>query len=856
MIQKESEMKQYLLIIICSLLPLMTLAQIRITGTVTDAAGSAMAGAIIQVRNNATHKIIRFGKTNGTGSFALEADNDCYLEIAMLGFKKQYISKLVENRPLHIVMQEESFTLKDVTVKASKVRERGDTITYNVGTFADRNDRSIGDVLARIPGFEVNKQNGQVLYEGKPISKFYIEGLDMLGGKYGVATNSLPQVDVGSVQVMKNHQPIHVLEDFTFTDETAINIRMKEGAKSHWVTSMNGAAGMNSNTGLWKLETFGLRLKSDFQTMLTYKTNNIGQNIGKETTSLFHLDDMESPSDYISLSPPETPSLSESRTLFNRSHSVTVNTMKRLNESSQVNMQLIYNNNRQTANGEKLTEYFLPDGTRTIDNQKDYLQKDNELYTLVKYEKNSDRQYLNNSISGDFTWSRQWLEERGTANHLQYARKPEYDIKDNLYIIRKYGRSLVSFYSDNRIVSRPQSLSVDSLFQHISQQTYSTNTYVMGGTKIGKFNLSMKAGLKAAVHHIESGMTGLPDAFGLLTDDVHFSYARLYIEPILDYKTRDIHIEITPATEYLHEQYSEDKGRHQLLFSPDISIHWYATPRLRFSLNGNSSVEPSDPSRFHRALILQDFQYINQGWAGYRHDKSRSIGGGMGYNDALHAVHAILSVTRSFKTSPYTMTRQFEGDYIILSAVEQKTKSDSWQADLIASKGINLWNGVINLRTLYFNNNSTLLQNSIPTRFNSQMLNARTGLDFSFWKDMHLRYGLTFSQSRMKMEQSAKATNIHNWKHDLSLTMPIQLLTFDLAAEYYHNETMPGNYKDFFLTDVKVGYKFRHFDLTLSLSNLLNNNTYSYVVVSDLIRNSSTNHIRGREFLITLYYRL
>lgn len=856
MIQKESEMKQYLLIFICSLLPLMTLAQIRITGTVTDAAGSAMAGAIIQVRNNATHKIIRFGKTNGTGSFALEADNDCYLEIAMLGFKKQCISKLVENRPLHIVMQEESFTLKDVTVKASKVRERGDTITYNVGTFADRNDRSIGDVLARIPGFEVNKQNGQVLYEGKPISKFYIEGLDMLGGKYGVATNSLPQVDVGSVQVMKNHQPIHVLEDFTFTDETAINIRMKEGAKSHWVTSMNGAAGMSSNTGLWKLETFGLRLKSDFQTMLTYKTNNIGQNIGKETTSLFHLDDMESPSDYISLSPPETPSLSESRTLFNRSHSVTVNTMKRLNESSQVNMQLIYNNNRQTANGEKLTEYFLPDGTRTIDNQKDYLQKDNELYALVKYEKNSDRQYLNNSISGDFTWSRQWLEERGTANHLQYARKPEYDIKDNLYIIRKYGRSLVSFYSDNRIVSRPQSLSVDSLFQHISQQTYSTNTYVMGGTKIGKFNLSMKAGLKAAVHHIESGMTGLPDAFGLLTDDVHFSYARLYIEPILDYKTRDIHIEITPATEYLHEQYSEDKGRHQLLFSPDISIHWYATPRLRFSLNGNSSVEPSDPSRFHRALILQDFQYINQGWAGYRHDKSRSVGGGMGYNDALHAVHAILSVTRSFKTSPYTMTRQFEGNYIILSAVEQKTKSDSWQADLIASKGINLWNGVINLRTLYFNNNSTLLQNSIPTRFNSQMLNARTGLDFSFWKDMHLRYGLTFSQSRMKMEQSAKATNIHNWKHDLSLTMPIQLLTFDLAAEYYHNETMPGNYKDFFLTDVKVGYKFRHFDLTLSLSNLLNNNTYSYVVVSDLIRNSSTNHIRGREFLITLYYRL
>ena len=97
---------------------------------------------------------------------------------------------------------------------------------------------------------------------------------------------------VGSVQVMRNHQPIRVLEDFTYTDEAAVNIRMKEGAKSHWVTSFNGRAGISRHTGLWKFEGFGLRIKSDFQKMLTYKTNNTGQNTSKETTSLYSLDDM------------------------------------------------------------------------------------------------------------------------------------------------------------------------------------------------------------------------------------------------------------------------------------------------------------------------------------------------------------------------------------------------------------------------------------------------------------------------------------------------------------------------------------------------------------------------------------
>ncbi len=849
-------MKRHLIIILCCLFPFLAMAQMRITGTVTDKKGDPLTGVILQVRSNNTNKMIRFGKTDNKGSFSIEANADSYLEVSMLGFKKLRINSLSDKEPMRIVMQEEAVALKEVTVKASKVREHGDTLTYNVATFADQNDRNIGDVLSRIPGFEVNKQNGQIKFEGKPISKFYIEGLDMLGDKYGIATNSLPQVDVGSVQVMRNHQPIRVLEDFTYTDEAAVNIRMKEGAKSHWVTSFNGGAGISSHTGLWKFEGFGLRLKSDFQTMLTYKTNNTGQDISKETTSLFNFDDLESRNDYVLLSPPTTPNLAESRTLFNRSHAVTLNTLKRFNESSQMNIQVIYNNNRETAEGERRTEYFRPDGNRIIDNRKDYLQKDNELYALVKYERNSTNQYLKNSLSGDFTWSRQWLNESGTSSHNQFARKPEYDIKDNLYIIRKYGNSLVSFYSNNRIVSRPQSLSVDSLYQHASQQQYSTNTYAMGGTKLGKFSLSLKAGVNAALHRLESDAIGLPDTLGILADNSRFTFARFYVEPKLTYKTRDINIELSPTTEYLFEKYSEDKGNHKMLFAPDLSIRWYVTPRLRLSLGAYSSVEPSDPSRFYRALILQDFQYINQGWTGYRHSHTQSVRGGIAYNDALKALHSILTVSRSFTTSPYTATRQFVGDYIIISAIEQESKSDSWQANLIASKGINLWNGVVNLRAFYVNSHSTMLQNDQPTAYESQMLNARTGIDFSFWKDMHLRYGLTFSHSQMKMEQTATTSDISNWKHDLSLTIPVRRLTFDLTAEYYRNDLTDGHHKDFFLADIKTSYKSRHIDLALSLCNLLNSGTYSYVIASDLIRRASTNRIRGRELLLTAYYKI
>lgn len=54
--------------------------------------------------------------------------------------------------------------------------------------------------------------SGKISYQGKAISKFYIEGLDMLGGQYGLATKNIKADDVASVQVYENHQPIRVLQ--------------------------------------------------------------------------------------------------------------------------------------------------------------------------------------------------------------------------------------------------------------------------------------------------------------------------------------------------------------------------------------------------------------------------------------------------------------------------------------------------------------------------------------------------------------------------------------------------------------------------------------------------------------------
>jgi len=730
-------------------------------------------------------------------------------------------------------MNEEAIALKEVSVKADKVRMQGDTVTYHIGTYADSKNRSIGDVLARIPGFEVAKETGKITYEGHDISNLYIEGLDMLGDKYGVATNTLPQVDVGSVQVLKHHHPVKALDGFTYSDETAVNIRMKESAKSRWVTSFNAGAGWSNDEPLWKFEGFGLRLKQQLQTMITYKTNNTGEDISRETTSLFSLSDLDEPNcDYISLAKPTTSSLSNQRTLLNRSHSLTMNTLKKLNETSQLNLQVVYNNDHETAHGDKETVYYLTNGNCGVSNHKDYKSKANNLYGLLKYESNSEASYVKNSLSGDFTWQCEWLNETGTNPNNQYAKTPSVQLQDNFYAVHRFGSQLVSFYSDNKWASLSPSLQVDLLSQHVKQQFFTTNTYMVAGTRLGLFTLSLKAGIKARTHQLESEQHGLPDTLGLLSGASRFWSAKLYLDPTLLYKGGTLNFSLTPQTEYVYDKSNGSKVSSRPLFSPSVKLNWDMNSEWRLSLGGNITTAPLDASRFYNTIILQDFQYINQGYSGYRHATSKAIRGGLNYSNPLHALHASLHLSRSFSTSPYTTTRRFSGDYIIVSAVEQETKSNSWRGRLMLSKGINLWRGILNASATYIDNSSTIMQDAVLMDYNSHMLALRAGFDFSLWQGMHLKYNLTYNSNRMEMDAINTTTSIDNWRHALTLEMPIKVLTVKIDNEYHRNELSDGSRKNFLLTDASLSYKARHFDVTLALRNIFNHDVFAYVVNS------------------------
>lgn len=209
-------------------------AQNLITGSVIQVSDkSPIIGANIMIKDT-DGKILAYGVSDVDGHFSIKfspTSGNLSINATMMGYKSYLAPFVSDGKPVVIRMEEGALQLQEVVVKSDRIRENGDTVTYYVNSFAQKQDRTIGDVMKRLPGIDVAK-SGKIQYQGTDINKFYIEGSDLLGGRYGIATNGIAHEDIGAVEVLENHQPMQVLRGLSFSDQAAINLKLKNGAKA------------------------------------------------------------------------------------------------------------------------------------------------------------------------------------------------------------------------------------------------------------------------------------------------------------------------------------------------------------------------------------------------------------------------------------------------------------------------------------------------------------------------------------------------------------------------------------------------------------------------------------------------
>lgn len=858
-------MNRLLAYMLCLIVSVSAVAQVNVSGTVVDKdSNEPLTGASVIVKG-ADGKIKKYATSKGDGGFAmsLPSVSGCRLEVSMMSFAKKTIPLDSVSFPLTVQLEPGTTLLKEVTVKADRIREQGDTITYNVGSFAQAHDRSIGDVLKRMPGIDV-ANNGKIQYQGEDINKFYIEGSDLLGGKYGIATNGISHEDVGAVEVMENHQPMQVLSGISFSDKAAINLKLKNKAKTTW--SFHGDAGggysWQPDGAIWDGELFAMAVMPNFQNITTFKTNNIGEDLSAQATDFFASRRGTDLSRYVGLSLPGVPNLSRKRTLFNRSALVSTNALWKLGRG-EFKTQIDYSFSRITAEAANVTTYFLNDGNRVVTEDRNGVDRSHSLSGKFIYELNQKTAFINNTLKTNIDWDNVCLGVTGSLPNDQTASLPDYYVGNDFKLIKRFnGKHLVTFISRNEWESLPQTLSVSIndgvMRQQVKDHAFYTNESATYAFSVKGITISLEGGVKAYFRSLNTELPDMPEEIpGETTNVLNTNYLTVYATPKFEYWVKRVNFSLDAPVSFAH--YTFDKAlanRSEVYFSPSLSMNWKPNNRFSMSVSGGTRRSPMDLNMIQPGYVMTDYRSFRRGVDDFYNSSSQRVSGRLSYKHTRRGIFANAMVLQSWSHRPYTLAQQLYGDYVVYSYTSAKSDWQMLMASGKIGKTLDFMRGSANINGSFSRNESHLISENSSVNSVGTSWSAGAKINGSPLRWLSFDYRFEWASSRMSMN-GINASWPRNMENELLLNiMPHKKWEWHISGEHYRNELIAGQFKNVFLLDTKVIYKLnKRLELSASLSNIFNQRTYNYTTYNQLTSFESQRWLRGRELLITISLR-
>lgn len=410
-------MKTKFLIFLLFCCSVITFAQKTISGKIKNSDGEFVPSASVTVEEKGKDAIIAYAITNSKGEYKVtftSAESDVDLKIK--AFNHKPVTRSVQNtsQNLDFTLDTEATEIKEIQLKTRLITKRGDTISYDIQSFDSKNDRTLADVLKRMPGIEVNK-DGSILYQGQPLSKFYVNGKDLMEGGYGVVNNALPKDAVQKVEVLENHQPVKILQDKVPSDQAAINIKLKKQV----TMTGRGEVGVGiSDPAIWNVKLTPMFFGQKNQWVVNYKTNNTGETVENEGNMFAMGNRWEgrrsnaSQNSWLSVERAAVPNLPEKRYLMNNIHFLSANllTSPFKNKEWELKANASYVNN--AVERESYEETFFKK-----ENFTEFNVRDNNLYTNkakgeIIFTKNAKEGFFKNVTS----FNQFWNEDRASIN--------------------------------------------------------------------------------------------------------------------------------------------------------------------------------------------------------------------------------------------------------------------------------------------------------------------------------------------------------------------------------------------------------------------------------------------------------
>ena len=867
-------------------------AQVRVTGRVMDLQNKPVSDVIVKLLNGT--KTLAFSSTNAKGEYALEVKSapsgEVTLQFNHISYEKESEKLSLKERTTKVdmVLTPKNISLKEVTVKPDPLRQRGDTLTYNLASFLKKGDVTLEDGLKNLPGISI-AENGAISYMGKGISNFYIGGLDMLGGRYNLATKNIPAEYATQVDIMKHHKHRKIDADEE-SDAVAINVRLSRKAQFKPFGQPVFGVGMREDKVLYAAGATGMMFTDNFQLLASAKYSNSG-NFG-----LYDMVNHAGGDSFGSLATDKLPAWGQAgssvgESVYRTNGYGSLNAIEKIDSVRLIRANADYTYERMTSSASSEAFYFAGGDNIYISESFNPLAKAHRPMLSVRYENNASNHYFSDTFSAkaQFLTNESPVQtlpegvapptapegasivsragsivapsgaEGGAGRGLlpQHRDATSIDVHNNFWgTIRVAGKKL-SFTSNVDFIRTPEVL---MLMADISQRGQSTQLNTRHSTSVqvklgSKWKIDMPVDLTANYNFIETELVKP----GMAGQSQRVSGWKLVpsVNPSTSWKSADrkfyssmgLNLKVLNLN-YLSKCDNKRTTMFEMFAEPHVSFRYTfsATSELNFSSGFSNAA--GDIMDLLTTPVQTD--YRNTSAASGVIAKSQAWSTDLRYTKQLPFSYFTFGANASYSQGK----RNVLSSRTVSQTATESTSIFRDSHSRSASGGINASKNILSIFTklsasanVSWGSSEYMMQRSLVTSYHAGY-SVRLQADITPvpWLETNIKGD--YAQDFLRTASPTQSSDNLRLTGSVAV-FPIPAIEIRSTCNFMHNMVEPGQYKDASMFSASVQYKAKWAVWKLTGENLLDVRQYTRTSFVDTDRFVHTTNLVGRTVMLT-----
>lgn len=820
-------------------------AQFFIKGKVIDSeTHQPLERATVTLTRDSSSTIYKYDLTDPKGcfSFSVSENNTWTVHVTYLGYQKES-QPVQKGKGMTFQLKPEAISLKEVEIKGGRIYGRQDTVKYDLSRFTSGKEQNIKEALKRLPGIDVNEQSGEIRYNGKAISQFTVEGMDVSGGRYNQVTENLKADAVKDAEVIEHFQPIRSLRNKMPSDKVALNLTLKPEIRSRWLLTLQAAGGYGDQM-LYNGKLNALQLARERQGIYLYKADQTGKDLSTELQQL--ISDNQN-----FLTPTDVPTfinqptfsfpLEKQRLMDNITHLASVNRLYRKNEEQQSRFTFHYLYDEQHRNQGTQEIYYYPSDTIHVAQAQDYSLYTHQAQASYNYERNGTRSFFRNLLEAHGTWGHSQENLHGNRELTQNLQTNNLQLTNQLNLLTTRKQTTSGFRSFFRYTYHPTTLQFAQVNQSLGlQQAYMDNQGYCQWKKNG----------------MTFGITGgIQGEWLLLHQTTNFSSPqfKLYATPMWMWERNTFRLTVSANAAYLRKtnpQYTD------LRISPTASLYWQFSPRWELITRAQLQQKNEEATAYYPYSYWQNYRTVASFSSHVPEFQNQLYSFYLTYKRTVHEFFWSLSGSYWNQKNQQLTHSEYRDSIFFLTTWEVPNHNRSYSLTSLLSKGFYNWNLKTSLETqLIHSEGKQAGQGSIQNYCYTQLvLTPKINWTPLSWLNTSYLASLTCNRSLIGGNNNLPA--LWNIRQQIYLEIGNSTYQIRFTGEHYYNQLDENHHQHVWLADAETSYIKNKWRFSMSLCNLFNQKEYRYTTYSAIQQYTSWIKMRPREILVSIQYQL